>query len=283
MKQYCLLFSLLCTCLFVSAQTIKQPDEILKPANEERPTVFLVGAFHFEYPNLDANKVEKDKQIDILSEQKQQELKALLDHIAKFKPNKIAIEAGDWWNAMKKYRAYRDGKQPLKRDERYQIAFRLMEKFNLDTVYSIDASSAADDMLLLKDSAVFKPYVDSIFKDYNFRSSEKYLAFFNYFTEMTTKLPLLDFFKYINSPEYFARDYGAYLLGDFKLDKYRGSDALAMYWYSRNLRIFRNIQQITTSPKDRILVLFGAGHISILHQLFSCSTEYDYIKFSDPK
>jgi len=77
------------------------------------------------------------------------------------------------------------------------------------------------------------------------------------------------------------RDYGYYLLGEFKNGKYNGADALATYWYDRNLRIFRNIQRITTSPNDRILVLFGAGHISVLDQLLKCTPEYNYIKFDD--
>jgi hypothetical protein len=52
-----------------------------------------------------------------------------------------------------------------------------------------------------------------------------------------------------------------------------------MYWYSRNLRIFRNIQNIST-PEDRVMVLFGAGHMSILKNLFECSPEYDLLKFN---
>ncbi|MBK7271465.1 MAG: hypothetical protein IPI07_18850 [Flavobacteriales bacterium] len=56
------------------------------------------------------------------------------------------------------------------------------------------------------------------------------------------------------------RDYGAYLAGDFTLGKYRGADGLAMHWYSRNLRIFWNVQELPLAPADRLLVLFGAGH-----------------------
>ncbi len=81
----------------------------------------------------------------------------------------------------------------------------------------------------------------------------------------------------------FQASYGGYLIGDFKLGDFRGADALAMYWYDRNLRIFRNIQRVTISPNDRILVLFGAGHIEILDQLLRSSSEYNYIRFNDLK
>jgi hypothetical protein len=276
------------TILFLASalaygQKLKDPDEFLIPNKGSLPKIFLVGSFHFEYYNLDAHKVEKDKQIDILSEQKQKELKQLLNYIALFKPTKICIEAPVKWRAMDKYRDYKSGKKALARDEIQQIAFRLMDRFGLDTVYSVDAGSIAEDLSANKDSLIVKPYIDSIFKNYAFRANENYTAYHNYSTELSLKTSLLDYFKYMNAPKSLLRDYGGYLTGDFKLGEFNGADALATYWYDRNLRIFRNIQRIATSPNDRILVLFGAGHISILDQLFKASPEFEYIKFNELK
>jgi hypothetical protein len=280
MKIFISLLLITTQCL---SQSMRDPDYFLVPNKDSLPQIFLVGSFHFEYYNKDAVKVGKDKQIDILSEQKQKELKVLLDYIAQFKPTKICIEAPESWNSMKRYRNYKSSKKPLARDETQQIGFRLMARFNLDTVYSVDAKTIADDLEKCKDSLVFKPYLDSIFKDYAFKSMTNYTAWFNYYTELGLTVSLLDYFKYMNSQKSLLRDYGAYLTGDFKNGKYSGADALATYWYSRNLRIFRNIQRITTSKNDRILVLFGSGHIAILDQLFKCTPEYNYIKFNDLK
>ncbi|HNA56624.1 MAG TPA: DUF5694 domain-containing protein [Chitinophagales bacterium] len=44
------------------------------------------------------------------------------------------------------------------------------------------------------------------------------------------------------------------------------------------MRIYRNIQQITTSPDDRILVIIGAGHAQILTHLFACSPAYKLVR-----
>jgi hypothetical protein len=268
---------------FANAQTIKNIDDFLMPPKDSLPKILLVGSFHFAYYNADAYKVDKDKQVDILSAQKQQELTQLINYISLFKPTKILIEATPLWKAMEKYRQYRENKNPVQRDERMQIAFRLLQQFKLDTVYSIDAGSIADDLSSNKDSAIIKPYIDSIFKDYAFRANDRYTQYMDYETSLSAKIPLLDYFKFLNSPQRLRRDYGAYLVGDFKLGEFRGADALATYWYDRNLRIFRNIQKATTSPKDRILVLFGAGHIAVLDQLLTASTEYNYIKFNDLK
>lgn len=184
---------------------------------------------------------------------------------------------------MDKYRIYKTGKKELAKDEVQQIAFRLMNKFKLDTIYSADAISIAQELSESKDSTIIKPYFDSIFNNYKFKSNNNYINWFKYNTELSLKLPLLDYFKYINSPKSLQRNYGAYLVGDFKNGKYNGSDALATNWYDRNLRIFRNIQAITTSSKDRILVLFGLDHIAILDQLLKFSPEYNYIPFNDLK
>ena len=113
--------------------------------------------------------------------------------------------------------------------------------------------------------------------------SARYTRLFDSETEYVNTHTLLEYLTYLNSDKRIRRDYGAYLRGDFKLDQYRGADALAMHWYSRNLRIFRNIQRIPTKPTDRILVLYGAGHMGILKQLFECSPEYNLIKFESLK
>ncbi len=275
--------SLLCAIQFANGQKLKDPDYFLVPNKDSLPRIFLVGTFHFEYYNADAYKVDKSKQVDILSNQKQKELKQLLDYISIFKPTKICIEAPEKWKTMDKYRLYKTGKKELSKDEVQQIAFRLMDKFKLDTIYSIDARTIAEELPETKDSTVIKPYFDTIFSNYTFKSNNNYVKLFKYETELSLQLSLLEYFKYANSSKRLERDYGGYLVGDFKNGKYDGADALATYWYDRNLRIFRNIQRITTSPNDRILVLFGSGHIAILDQLLKTSPEYNYIKFNDLK
>lgn len=90
---------------------------------------------------------------------------------------------------------------------------------------------------------------------------------------------LLKYLKHLNSREYLQLGYGFYLIGDFKLDNNRGANMLSIWWYSRNLRIFRKLQEIKSSKEDRILLIFGNGHASILQQLLESSQEYEFIEF----
>lgn len=91
---------------------------------------------------------------------------------------------------------------------------------------------------------------------------------------------LLQIFNDQNTPEYHQYEYGYYLTGDFKLRDFDGADLLSLYWYDRNLRMLRNIQRIPQTSEDRIVVIVGNGHASVLRQLLTASPEYELVEFS---
>jgi hypothetical protein len=280
-----LMYLFSCSSLFAQETEALPPDFILrseKPATE----VLLVGTFHFGYPNLDAHKTAKEDQVDILSPEKQKEVIELVDYLARFRPTKIVVEGGhNSGYLLRRYEDWQQGKGTLRAQEIDQLAFRLMDRFNLDTIYGCDAAGMTYDMEQSKDSTVMNKYLSEIFADYDWQSDDPMDALYTRWYEQMTKysvdFPLLAYFKYLNSEEVIKRMHGAYLIGDFRLDDFRGADALALYWYSRNLRIFRRIQEIGAGPDDRVLVLFGAGHIAILKEQFEASPEYEVVQFSE--
>ena len=270
---------------------ILNPDDILI-GNRKLPTILCVGVFHFAYQNLDVYKTEKEKQVDILSPKRQIEVEQLVNYIAKFNPTKIIIEQepGDT-TMISRYKSYKSGKRKLGRNEIEQISFRLLDKFKLDTLYGADAGSIFSDLYESKDSTQLRPTLNSIFggwQNYNYKCNDPVCklqdSLINYKTELALKISLLAFFKYLNTDQALNRNYGSYFDGEyFTQGEYRGADALAMEWYDRNLRILRNIQRVTTSSNDRILVLFGQGHIAILKHIFECTPNYKLVKFDDLK
>ena len=279
----------LCTSLFLilnSAFLFGQNDSNIKSAASfftiEKTKVLVVGTFHLDYPNLDVIKTEDNDKIDVLVEPKKSEMTELINYIKKFKPTKIAIEAFPEWNAVEKLGKYKKGEFREKRDERYQIGFRIANELNLDTIYSIDANSFDEDL-----SKLDSTFVNNLTKGYDFVSDDSlnsmYKNWFEYEKRLPTKMNLLKYFKHINSREYHQLDYGSYLVGDFKLDNNRGADLLSIWWYNRNLRIFRKLQEIKRNKKDKILLIFGNGHVSILRQLLESSPEYEFIEFDKLK
>ena len=181
---------------------------------------------------------------------------------------------------MRKLREYQQGEHRDRRDERYQIGMRMANELGMDTLYSIDAGTFSGDLQAVTDTTFLK----ELGKDYDFRSDDPYdsilTVWFETENKMVSKVPLLDYMKHINSKESHDYGYGSYLTGDFKLGEYRGADVLSVWWYNRNLRIFRNIQRLTEGPEDRILVVIGNGHAAILRQLIEMSPEYDFVELS---
>jgi Family of unknown function (DUF5694) len=267
-----LLFLLFLTQISVFSQikeSIRKPSAFFP---KERAKVLVVGTFHFDYPNLDVNKTDDKDKIDVLTAPKKAEVTELVNYIKKFKPTKIAIEAMPNWKANEKLRKYKNGELRDKRDERYQLAMRIASELKIDTLFSVDDNSFDEDL-----TKIDSVYFQKLFKDFDFQNTDKYnqmyTDLFSYYDKLPAKMNLLKYMKIINSEENHKLGYGAYLVGDFKLDNHRGADILSIWWYNRNLRIFRKLQEITESPKDRILVIFGNGHASILRQLLECSPE----------
>ena len=88
-----------------------------------------------------------------------------------------------------------------------------------------------------------------------------------------------------NNSNNIKKDFGTYLIGIFKYEtkdnEFFGADFVTGWWFNRNLRIFRNIQKIKANPTDRILVIFGAGHMNLLNFFFDASPEYKLLKVND--
>ena len=87
----------------------------------------------------------------------------------------------------------------------------------------------------------------------------------------------------MNSEEALLRSHGTYLVDTFKVGQghdYIGPDWVT-HWYNRNLRIFANLQRITESSQDRILLIIGSGHVPILRHCAQASPEYRLIEVSD--
>lgn len=263
------------------------PDVFLQQ-NKKVPKVLLVGSWHFNYPGLDANKTREEDKINIYSPKRQKELEELLNYIAEFRPTKIMVESGPITGYLKyNYKQWKAGKEKLYASERSQVAMRLADRFGLDTVYGVDDGALLLD--LYYDTAIQHiPYIDSIASRHYFGGtdsiSNRYKRFYNYQDKYELNNTLLNSFLYLNSDKVLNRYFGAYIAGgQFTSQEQEGPDALSMFWMNRNLRIFRNIQRVGASEHDRILIVFGAGHVAILKWLFECSPEYELVKFGTLK
>jgi hypothetical protein len=93
------------------------------------------------------------------------------------------------------------------------------------------------------------------------------------------KNTLLETFLIMANEKNLKRSHGAYIHTGTKGNN--GADILSIWWYNRNLRIFNNILKTSPQPEDRILVLFGNGHMPILRHLFESSPEFELVELKN--
>ncbi len=251
---------------------------------EQKTEVLSLGTFHFSFPNRDIKKIEANDQIDVLDPQYQTEIISIVNMLAKFKPTIIVIERGKEKQATydSLYDKYLQGEYKLNRSEDEQIGFRLAKLTSIKKLYCVDTWGKfyenQDSVLDEKDSIESKKFMNFFYKN------PDTLKNFNPQRLFKTKGILAEL-RRLNDHDNIKKDLGNYLISVFKYEKkgdeFFGPDFVTGWWFNRNLRIFRNIQKINARPTDRILIVFGAGHLNILNNLFECSPEYTLVKTND--
>ncbi len=270
MKQ---LFAILFSCVTITAMS--------QPAKTK---VLTLGAFHFNFPNLDVNQVSKNDQIDVFAPKYQKEIEEIVTKIAAFKPTIIVIERqpGQQVRTDSAFNQYLQNSYRLKRSEDEQIGFRLAKKLGLKKLYCVDEwgnfTERTDSIVFGKDSIEAKKF--EAFFENDPEASKRFNAPLSF-----KKEGILIALRKANDETNIKKSLGNYLVGLFKYESrehdFTGVDFETGRWFNRNLKIFRNIQRIETIASDRILVIFGAGHMNLLNYFFDCSPEYMRVKTND--
>lgn len=253
-------------------------------AQTPKPEVMTLGMFHFNFPNLDVAKIDKTDQIDVLSPKFQEEIENIVAKISKFKPTIIVIERqpSEQHYTDSIFNQYLHDNYQLKRNEEEQVGFRLARHFGLNKLYCVD------------EWGNFIPKIDSIINGKDSIEAKKFEDYFLNDPDVSKRFSNPPIFKtkgilaalrQANDEMNIKKSLGSYLVGLFKYESqendFTGVHFETGRWFNRNLKIFRNIQRIQTTSSDRILVIFGAGHLNLLNYFFDCSPEFTRIKTND--
>ena len=226
---------------------------------DARPEILVLGAYHMANPGHDLANVQAD---DVLSPKRQQEITQLLEVLKKFHPTKIVTEnTFGSQQVEKEYSGYLAGTYTLSNNEVNQIAYRLAKELNHQAVYPVDvygefpwdrvANYAKAKGMTEKMDAATAVVTARVNDESNFLHTHT----------------VLEMFEYLNSDSMVAKDVAWYYsfvpMGD-AFDN-AGADLIAL-WFQRNIRIYSNIVKLIDSPNERILVLYGAGHVGWLRQ-----------------
>lgn len=274
------LFSIQLNAQQVNWEKIQQahPDLILHAGERKPIKVLMLGTFHFAYPNLDAHKTDSANYVDVMSPERQKELEELAEVIQRFKPTRMYIESRNQHFHDSLYNEYKNGNYKLGRNEIYQIGYRIAGMMGMDRLYSVDAGSFVGDYsrrFTFIDSLSKEPLQDSV-RDWYW--SRRINQMYDAGDSLEKTFTMLENFLLMAEQPTLRRMHGAYLTGGFNTVGNAGPDALSMWWYSRNLRIFNNILSTKPKQEDRIVVLFGNGHAPILKHCFESSPEFEVVE-----
>lgn len=231
-------------------------------APDARPQVLVLGVYHM----VNAGNHVVDSEVDdVLASRRQAEIAELVAVLEEFQPTKIAVEAAfyDADEIASRYDAYLNGEAELTSNERQQIGFRLAKRLGHSTVYAVDADGEFP-FPRLQDYAKARGHEEefaALMDDLGDRAD----AWSAYLASHTVLEALL----HMNSDEYavesLAFDYRQANLGEPW--NWAGPD-LVSDWFRRNMRIYGNVLNLIESPDERILVIFGAGHLGWLRHNF---------------
>jgi len=269
--------------------------------------VMLLGTFHFQDAGLDWYHPQHD--IGILSEKRQYQIEDILTRLAAFAPTKIAVERRPDTQAQldREYQDYLQHRFSLPPTEVYQLGFRLAQRLGHPRVYGIDAwgryYEPPLDLELYGQGRTTQELNEFLEKQFQFdpnatlrqyaqrHNQEQHITAWE--QAFTTAAQAGDQDKMIqslretlvrcNREQVLLENHGLYLTGWFKIGvthEYPGVDWVTA-WYSRNLRIFANLQRITEDGEERLLVIYGLGHIPLLRHCVVASPEYQLIEVEE--
>ena len=262
--------------LLAAAHVFAAEPQLLRDRTEsERPTLLLIGSPHFANHFRD---VSNTKVPEVLSAQRQAEIEKVAAALLAFRPTKVAVEVSrDKQDKLSSnYHDYLAGKYTLTSEEADQLGMRVAAAAKLPDIYAVDWNKMPPGRVEDFDFETWAnqngraPLLERL------RDSGSALAA----GQRLLTTSVADWLTEYNSPEALAASHRRYF--DFAMlnegENFPGANWVAN-WYGRNLKIFSKLVALADKPGDRVLVIYGAGHIPTLREFAQQSGAF---KVADP-
>ena len=242
-------------------------------SSDAHAEVLVLGVYHMANPGRDIFNMQAD---DVLAAKRQTEIVQLIEVLKKFQPTKIAIEADMYGKRQQEYLDYLAGKHILSRNENDQIGYRLAKELGHKSIYPVDADGEFPYQRFMnyaKASGRSKE-LEALMNEVGVmvKAQNDYLA----------SHTVLETLLYMNADSKVAQDVGFYYRqahfgepGDWA-----GAD-LVSDWFRRNMRIYTNIVGLVDSANERVLVIYGAGHLGWLQQSVASDPSFRLRKLAE--
>lgn len=246
-----------------------QPTQPAQP-----PQILVLGTYHMATPGKDLFNTQVD---DVMSPKRQAEIVALLEVLKRFRPTKIAIEANvSSARTKREYAGYVEGKYTLTPNEIDQIGYRLAKELGHKTVYPVDEDGDFP-FYRVRNHAIANGRKEQFeaaqaLTGARVRNESAFLA----------SHTVLEHLQFLNADSSSARAVGEYytsFMPHGEPYEYAGADLIAS-WFQRNLRIYSNVRALL-APGDRVLVIYGSGHLGWLRQIIGNDPGVRLLRLAD--
>jgi len=270
-KRSFLIFALVALTFGSTVATLGQ--QATQQANIGKPEVLVLGVYHMSNPGHDVFNMKAD---DVLAPKRQSEITELIEVLKKFQPTKVAIESDPYGPRVGQYADYLAGKRTLTSNEIEQLGFRLAKEMGHKTIFPVDVDGDFPWPRVVnyaKGSGRSKE-MDAIMSEIGImvKAQDQYLA----------SHTILETLLYMNADAKVADDMGFYFreahLGE--PGDWPGAD-LVSDWFRRNMRIYSNVTRLVDSPNERVLVIYGNGHLGWLRHIVASDPTLRLRKLAD--
>ena len=240
---------------------------------QQRAQVMVLGTYHMDNPGLDYANLQAD---DVLTERRQAEIAQVARALAAWAPTRIAVEAAPEHDSLvnARYAAYRAGTRALTRSETEQIGFRLAAMLGHDRVHPIDWKKDMDI------DAVFRFAMENGQGALVQELGGRIQAMIADMQARMATTPVGRILWEANSARADSMHGGYLALATIGAgDRYPGAEQVAA-WYERNLHMYANIARVA-APGERVLVIVGSGHGTLLRQFVDEAPHLDRVDAND--
>jgi hypothetical protein len=241
--------------------------------------ILLLGCYHFANPGQDVVNLQVPS---VLTAQKQQELAEVCLRLANFAPTKIALEiVADKPNfETSLYDGFTQEKLLIEPNEREQIGLRLAHHLNHAVVYGIDEQSDTTDYFPFEAVQKFAQlHQQTKLLEACFADAKQFASEFEAKQHQHTICQLL---RLLNAPDLAKKQMQqmyAPLLAIGNQAAQPGAE-LNAFWYLRNAKIVSKLCCLA-KDNDRVLVVFGAGHLYWLRHCLELMSGFELIEATD--
>lgn len=300
MNKIQLIIIVLVSYIIIGCSQKETQNKSIKSNSLALKEAMILGVYHFNNPGKDTYNLEID---DYSTKKRQAEIQEVVNLLAKHKPTKIFVEflPSQQLKLDSLYALYADNRLLLKdinggQNEVYQLGFRLAKQLGIKEILAVDHHGT-----------FLAPYADFIADTLSINAYQKYSEDYKLqmekrqknFTKNTIKENLiylnnwqqiLNNHNYYNNVAITVKDTSNVMFSYKEIKKeidglpyqMRSFDfnnigvELVTEWYKRNLFIYRNILE-KTEDNDRILIIFGSGHVRYLKQFFEDNPEFNIV------